>query len=45
MNIQFAIPLGGMQFGTQGHDTAYPQGSDAYSNSQSCLTPSSKEYL
>jgi len=45
MNIQFAMPSGGMQFGIQGRDIAYPQGSYAYSNGKSCLTPSSKEYL
>jgi len=45
MNIQFAKPLGGIQFGIQGLDITYPQGSYAYSSSKSCLTPSLKEYL
>jgi hypothetical protein len=45
MNIQFAVPLGGMKFGIQGLDIASPQGSYAYPNGKSCLTPNSKEYI
>jgi hypothetical protein len=45
MNIQFAMPLGGMKFGIQSLDIAYPQELYAYPNGKGCLTPSSKEYL
>jgi len=34
LNIQFAMPLGGMKFGIQACDMAYPQGSYAYSKWQ-----------
>jgi hypothetical protein len=45
MNILFTMQLGGMKFGIQSLDIAYPQGPYAYPKDKGCVTPSSKEYL